>query len=1370
MAETLHQTLRGALLNNSFDENSLNKSLDKSHDNSFSVLCEMEKSLIDYKCLYYENKNKKVADNDTNQSIEFGELFINETGYASFNAEIELLDVSGRKEFHNYYYDENGNIYNGNKCVYLSPNIFKYTKCTSTFPYALQIVNDDINANENQINKKKIINNIDGDINNIKYVVDTKTYLSLIQPKLTRIDGSYITPLIISNIPSIIKKIPVLIIDKHVIWDYKIKLNDNGSSTFILPFKSDFVIDPILSHKKDTEYRNYTVFKDHSIQIILIDNFTPIISYNYKITNIVNYNSSVNFNELDYIDIKLDKINYKTNESGILFCSLYFPVTGTGWKLGSQLCKLEYKNNCYRIYYDKNEFVSQGLNLTNESTKINYFIIQPIYFNNLYEYKNTNNSNIIETIYDTKKDSWVPKLSLILNNKNENYNLPIPIENCILMKSSSLTNSYEIISSTKNLKLRYPNIYEITDNSILSEDTSYKLYYFYKKNNNYRYENIFNFFNIFLKIYFKNHKYLPDKDNKIENIYNLLYFPNSYSSELNKMFENVFNYSYYIHKYTEHDYVKNYLSEKDNLEKYPIEYKIDKFKKWINIKPDVLRDYVKEQNKINVSYYVFTDKIDLTERMRYDTFTETGTNDFFLSMPSFLTIKDLINELNKKKNNGSLIDGECYRVEETHHYYKCIVNNNYSLLDNGAYTNTIFSEPYYVFRLHSKESFPKPLHVRVFVDGLFVNKVYQERVNFDDYVYIPHSAFSNTKDITKQHFIEFEILKEYTFEKSFNFTSLNDSVEISLPKPDKNIYPTINDLYFISYSDDIYEPYTIYDKELFKITSIYDKGEYPVSSKPKLKKIYPNKSLMLEDLKNNPSSFIDGNLYGTKNDDHFYLYKNIIVYESMELLNSDAKVDLLSESRFYRIKNGSNIYRYNNRSLLDVGKYDSNFIDLGLYTLIEPIDFANMNKFRIQPESLNVVNKDINIKISKVPMKTNLIVEEISNPDENGQGIVEIAIQSNLDYLTNDYIRIFKNGRLIPKGRYIFVSLYNLSKIKLLDPCSIGDLIYIDITPYKYKEIYYQKELINPIINLSNYINKPFDISYYDVYLNGRKLNINNVIQLSDYDITLVNIKSLYNLQIFEKERDYEYFGIDQKEIENHFNFNDILDSSILNDNDKSEYLLTLIDENKHKDLIIYPNTNDEEILDFSDLRSFIDVNDFYYNELLPLTYYNPSMTQVNEKYIETYYNTINKKFNVIPYKDSNLNRAKYYVNVLLLNPDTIIENKGNNDQLCIYPIGHLGNGYSFKTSDVDASTLKVVDDTIEVLNYNEIKFSDAINYVNDVQIGDNIYIGELSDDILRTEISIPVENEGDLSSGGDLLSVATLGTAILGYAILGTY
>ena len=240
---------------------------------------------------------------------------------------------------------------------------------------------------------------------------------------------------------------------------------------------------------------------------------------------------------------------------------------------------------------------------------------------------------------------------------------------------------------------------------------------------------------------------------------------------------------------------------------------------------------------------------------------------------------------------------------------------------------------------------------------------------------------------------------------------------------------------------------------------------------------------------------------------------------------------------------------------------------------------------------------------------------------------------------------------------------YNKPRLLLMEWFDIGDLLYIDITPYRYTQIYHKKTLLRKgaLIDLKGVINKPFDVRYYDIYLNGRKLSYNNIFTITPWKIAIVNMKSNYNLDIYERERDWEYFGLDYSETTYYFSFDELVNSQIVSDEEFKKLIIDRINELKDPRLVIHPNTFDEEPLDYSDdLLIYPIFFIFYYDELVPKTYVNPDELQFNVNFIRENFEEIDHYYKEQPI-DSSRNefereRKIFYPPALCLDPDTWVE------------------------------------------------------------------------------------------------------------------
>lgn len=879
---------------------------------------------------------------------------------------------------------------------------------------------------------------------------------------------------IMSN-PDIFLKIPIIIIDDQVIWDYKMKVTKD-CTTFILPFRRQFVVDNNRNPENDE-----IVYVDHKIQVLVVDNI-----YYQRIT----MNKSNMYLNAITKTFKIDKglLNKIPKQDGTMMCSIHYPNNnGKGYELGTAMIPLEDDGEGFYV-----ASLTDDLNVQMFKSSTDFYV-SLFFINRLYQHTMYDNTKILKA---TTKGA---PLMVIQESEMVPYKTPIPIEDFMVFKRSADQQGFILSKNTDSLKMYYPNIYQINDKSMGVGD-EYKIYYFYYNAYDLQYTVLFDFYFRFLLDTFQNQS--------IEKVINDIYYDKadygSYSSEqiedFKTSFKKIMNYQYYNHQYGEIDFLNRYLIETGNEDKEPIEYKDETLRKWMKVQPWVLQDYVLDQKKLGSSYHLFTNTLDLTTRLRNNTSEEIG-----------------------------------------HDTYD-------------------FKEPRYVFALENNRDYPALLDLRVFVDGMMVVDLYQERRLFMDYIYIPADM------VTADSYIEVEIFPNYSFSEEYTFESMDDSHEVTILEPEENIYPTIADVYHVN-NDNIEERF---DTHFFDITEHYDRGDITV---------------------------------------------------------------------------------------------ESNDID-------KPIKFTRISRFNIKPNDETVVGVPLTLNFNKCPKGMLVQVTE--------DGYPYIQIIENTFNFNDEYIRVFRDGRLIPKCKYVFQSSYNCPRILFLDWFKAGEIIYIDITPYRYREVYYQEEISQDttLIDLRTIINKPFDIRYYDVYMNGRKLSLNNVFSITPWEITLVNLHSNYNLTIYERERDWEYFGLDYKEHLYYFNLDDLFNESYMTEDEKNKIIKDIIDDAKDDRLTINPNENVEEKQDMSDIEKYAVVHIFYYYELIPKTYVNPDRLEFSKQLLTDDYNQIISTYERTPFKEARglveFERKMNYGSALLLDPDVYIKGENKDHTQYVYPVGHL--------------------------------------------------------------------------------------------------
>lgn len=319
--------------------------------------------------------------------------------------------------------------------------------------------------------------------------------------------------------------------------------------------------------------------------------------------------------------------------------------------------------------------------------------------------------------------------------------------------------------------------------------------------------------------------------------------------------------------------------------------------------------------------------------------------------------------------------------------------------------------------------------------------------------------------------------------------------------------------------------------------------------------------------------------------------------------------------------------------------------------------YTTMDTFKIRAMSELVCHRKIEVRFRKNSYYTQ------TNFDRTGYPIVSL---SDYDFNNNHmYYRIFKNGRLMSETMYILKDNYSNPRLQMLFPVEKGDSFALDISPYRSSLIYFTETLPdNQTVDLTGYIDKPFDIRYYDIFLNGLKLNETQVFAVSDTIIRFKNIKSIYHLEIYEKERDEEYFGWTKNTIPIYYQLNDFLDENFVTDEEKERVMDEIINkviDDKGEDIPIRPNENTEEKNCDDDIvfDGYLRHKIFYYEELLPNRLMVPEVAQFNKDYIKSEYPETTDSYLIeeseiaIELNNKTSGSDKLMEDVLYLDPDT---------------------------------------------------------------------------------------------------------------------
>lgn len=155
--------------------------------------------------------------------------------------------------------------------------------------------------------------------------------------------------------------------------------------------------------------------------------------------------------------------------------------------------------------------------------------------------------------------------------------------------------------------------------------------------------------------------------------------------------------------------------------------------------------------------------------------------------------------------------------------------------------------------------------------------------------------------------------------------------------------------------------------------------------------------------------------------------------------------------------------------------------------------------------------------------KSNTICDYTSDEDP-----VLVTMMPRVFFDDQERVRIFVNGKLMDTSAIMILYYDSEHSVLLLKtPLQFGDKVNVLLSPNFYRRVFTMPVIPEDgLINLAYELNKPINVTYYDFYLNGRKLSSENIVQLSPCIIQIHNVNSRRNLIIFEKDRDpTEYFG-----------------------------------------------------------------------------------------------------------------------------------------------------------------------------------------------------------------------------------------------------
>lgn len=324
------------------------------------------------------------------------------------------------------------------------------------------------------------------------------------------------------------------------------------------------------------------------------------------------------------------------------------------------------------------------------------------------------------------------------------YAMPIPTENLFIVRRNKLTGVYTY-ENNKDITLHYPNIYEIFSDELSFDEYEYKVYYFYREINR--------------TLYYKNHfeyihRYIAQKLNTtMEYAVNRILYDETVDSYIRDYFLSIFNYE-------DPDYIYNHGDFFNSLKPYDFDYKVAKMNEFIEKDPFILESYGKKVSTMFDRYFMEVKNVDLTKRVRNNTYQETDDLTEFIE----------------------------------------------------------FEEPYYVFVFRNETN--NYLDLRFFIDGILCTHVYQVQGKDTEYVYLPVSCVNGDSYIEVEDFHSYMYTKRLVFDDITEEQTIEFDNVINIEPTLFDLFITTEDRVRLNRAD--FKIYCMIDRDIYDVSDVIE--------------------------------------------------------------------------------------------------------------------------------------------------------------------------------------------------------------------------------------------------------------------------------------------------------------------------------------------------------------------------------------------------------------------------------------------------------------------------------------------------------------------------------------------------------------------
>lgn len=212
------------------------------------------------------------------------------------------------------------------------------------------------------------------------------------------------------------------------------------------------------------------------------------------------------------------------------------------------------------------------------------------------------------------------------------------------------------------------------------------------------------------------------------------------------------------------------------------------------------------------------------------------------------------------------------------------------------------------------------------------------------------------------------------------------------------------------------------------------------------------------------------------------------------------------------------------------------FIDVETGNFMLHTDFilsteVNGSMLEIDTHGERFIDKLITIKLRNESYLNKVIKIRVDKQDKTE--VITMTQQGKIEVPTSvvkrdpSTYRLFRGDKHLPHVAYnamVGINETETTDVLINLESTVGETFILDATTDRYYDNLFIRTIDNPkgFLDLTGKIDKPLDLKWYDMYLNGQKLNKSNIEIISPTKMFIKNVSSLKNFLLQDINRDEE--------------------------------------------------------------------------------------------------------------------------------------------------------------------------------------------------------------------------------------------------------